>query len=91
MAVCRSCHMEIKLDENTRGQNGKLIPLNTDGSRHSCTSYQVGKQEKNVEFATADILLEQKTIDNVTWYVNSINEMMLRRHRIKLAIEEVDS
>jgi hypothetical protein len=33
---CRACGSPIKFDSQIRGQNGRVIPLNPDGSRHVC-------------------------------------------------------
>jgi hypothetical protein len=48
MARCYHCNQAIKFDPKIRSANGKLIPLNSDKSKHDCPMSPYNRSKRSV-------------------------------------------
>jgi hypothetical protein len=56
---CKSCALVIKFDKNVKGKNGKLIPLEENGSKHQCPNSTYAKLQFKCKACNAPIKFDK--------------------------------
>ena len=74
---CKYCGQKIVFSKTVISKNGKMIPLDVNGSPHNCSNKQDIDKQLHVTFERASDLKDRELIEASRHQINEINRRLI--------------